>query len=1230
MPEIAILSGNVGYGSLPLHPNISGIPQSDAGSLTGGIGGLPNYGGLPTSGSSAQKALFALTIDLNESASANKLKLSFLLEHQDVSTDTGFTMFDFDNDGVNEICYRDMKALRIIKPVIPYVKNAYVGSGGSAANNHPEVILLTVPCQSRTGYEYPIIADIDNDGSADMIIPGGDTDALFSHVFAISTNGDKFASAWPVWNQYMYDPFKIKPDSLTTPLGPAPDRLKYKFLREIKNSAGDVVKVIPEYQPFNGNMIQASYIDPHLLPKFEPLVYLTDAHIYNSTTSKAPRIRTEGGNTIIELWISNLASARATVTSNMPIAVYKNNTITEGTRIFKKTLSQLLPIAGGTIGGTALGDAFTLAPGEEANVALVLGPTATYSADDVYIVRLGDDSEGASWRFGYNGGERYGTVYPCSDFNEGLGVSSKAFRDCDWCNQVVRAAKYQSLHDLFTIQEFHELSLDVLANDILPVVPSPPDNMIFMDTVKLGSWNIVEQPKAGYLTFNNTAGAGARIIYHHDNRDDPKLDANIDSFVYSLSYYDVGGTNTVVTKNATVYIYIMESSSGGFSTCYDKITDIRLTELPVGVRFDWFNHNLQQVAANGIQYVTKEMQGDSVYYLKPIMTGVTPTFNKYKNLNFPNGKLTVRLATYPAKPTSEMRWTGHANRQWRDPQNWVEVRTINGRKQESPVPYSPSECSDVIIQADVDNFPELTDTAVCNNIALSNRAMLRNPHVLKYASASVELKLKPSERDRFVMWSAPLTDVYSGDYHYRSITGVPQWGDVFMNLFQRSNPQGGAAEINRFTATFPNVDYALPLGMPFNLKVTTTTATRDSILRFPKAENAYTPAGASNPVNIARSANRNKFITHGMNLNQYEMFSLPVRTDISTPGADQRLVQVVNPYLAYLSIDDFLTNNANLLQSGYYIWNGEVGSDMTAVALTNGNRITASSSIVMTNSLAYIPPLQSFFVAKKAAGDALTSVNMSPNWTTTSPASSYTLRAAAMVKSGGVMHIRLTNGNQSAHAALSHTIGSGPMIDKEDMPAVIHTVENQTSLSLYTFASNNEPLAINSSEHFAMIPVSLGLIAKDAGEYRLEFTNLESFGYDVILIDKQAGNKQTDLGKTPEYTFSITKPSGSSIIEINNRFELRLTYTGLGITITASELAPSPSGIQVRSGRGYIQVRSSGDIGSIRIYDPSGRQVYNNPDVNDRRLQIPVSGSGMYIVEATTGGRMETSKIIIK
>jgi hypothetical protein len=1215
LPEVAILSGHYTYGSAAslYHPNVNTLGQ------------IPESG--TSAGAGKAGVIAAFTMDM---AAKGELKLSFIMEHNDGSGNTGFTMFDFDNDGSQEICYRDEQTLRIIKANKAFIPiDEGVGSS----------VLFKTPCISFTGFEYPAIADIDNDNSAEIIVigkNGGSPFDAFGFVYAVGNgSGDKFAPAWPVWNQFMYDPFKVTPDSITTPWGLAVNRLdpKFNFVREIKDESGAVTKTITNYKPFNGTLRQAATIDAQAIPKYEPVAFLTEAYIVSSASSPLkPKITSSGNNHYIELTVGNKPTANGDLTPNTPIAVYRNNTISQA------TLVQTITLANTCAKGTTipLGSNFTISAGQEITIWIPIGSGPVPGSGEavvgnVYIVRLGDDSKtiGSSWtwRFGYNGGDIYGSDYHCPDFAQGIGKASRAFRDCNWCDQAVRAALYQALPDLYVIGEFSSVEAAVLGNDILPSVPLQANpGLSFIDTVRLGQWNIVTPPTAGYLSFNNAKGTGARITYTHDDCAD--LPHGIDSFRYRVTYYDDVQAK-LDSKTATVYVYILKSAAGGFSSCHGSATRIELQAIPEGITFEWY---ASPATANKLQpdstlRITGPMLADSAYWIRPVTAGITAaTASHFQTLDFPRGKLDIRLATYPAKPASAMRWTGHVNSKWRNPGNWVEVRTEGGKAYEAPVDYPPAECSDVIIPSGADNFPELTDTAVCNNIRLANRAMLANPHALKYAGASVEIKLKPSERDRFVMWSAPLMSMYSGDYHYRNPSGAPQWGDAFMNLFQLANPDGGTAEPNRFTATFAKVDHPLPLGVPFNLKVTSTSFTRDSLLRFPRPDNYYRlPGGAT--VALPSRANRDKFITHGVKPDPSTgIFPLPVTGDMSGGGL-QRLVQVVNPYMAYLSVDSFLKYNPNL-QSGYYIWNGEPGASITAASFAQGNRISVSSPIPMQpKELAYVPPLQSFFVAKSAPEAPMASVNMSARWTTTKPVDSYALRSVTSVTSGGTMSIKLSGRSQSACAAMVYNPGTGPSIDREDMPAMAIAAGGSASIAVYAFAFGGEPLAVNNSAHFDIARVQLGLTVNAPGKYRLEFGGLETFGYNVTLIDKQQGYKSVDLQAEPAYAFTVGKSGGQAIV-VNNRFELQFVYTGKGPTMAPTEKPRASSPLHITSGRAFLYVDAGpSTIESVKVYDAAGHCVYANPAANVAKLRIALPATpAVYIVEAVVDGEKRIGK----
>src|SRR5262249_49097568 len=66
---------------------------------------------------------------------------------------TGSAVFDFDGDGAAEVVYNDQSMFRI-----------YDGRTG--------VLDFSRPNSSRTRTEYPVIADVDNDGSAEIVFAG--------------------------------------------------------------------------------------------------------------------------------------------------------------------------------------------------------------------------------------------------------------------------------------------------------------------------------------------------------------------------------------------------------------------------------------------------------------------------------------------------------------------------------------------------------------------------------------------------------------------------------------------------------------------------------------------------------------------------------------------------------------------------------------------------------------------------------------------------------------------------------------------------------------------------------------------------------------------------------------------------------------------------------------------------------------------------------------------------
>lgn len=103
------------------------------------------------------------------------------------SSKTGSSVFDFEGDGAAEVVYADEHTLWIFDGATGLIKLAQEGHA------------------SGTLMEYPLIADVDNDGSTEIIIASNDYN--FSGWTGITVLGDSagtWAPARPIWNQYAY------------------------------------------------------------------------------------------------------------------------------------------------------------------------------------------------------------------------------------------------------------------------------------------------------------------------------------------------------------------------------------------------------------------------------------------------------------------------------------------------------------------------------------------------------------------------------------------------------------------------------------------------------------------------------------------------------------------------------------------------------------------------------------------------------------------------------------------------------------------------------------------------------------------------------------------------------------------------------------------------------------------------------------------------------------------
>ena len=113
----------------------------------------------------------------------------------DLSGAAAGTAFDFLGDGTAEAMYGDEHNLYVF-------------------GDHGQV-LLTMPRTSGTAIEYPVVADIDNDGSAEIVVVSnglGVTGPVSPTVQVIRDKMDRWIQARRIWNQHTYHVTNVRED----------------------------------------------------------------------------------------------------------------------------------------------------------------------------------------------------------------------------------------------------------------------------------------------------------------------------------------------------------------------------------------------------------------------------------------------------------------------------------------------------------------------------------------------------------------------------------------------------------------------------------------------------------------------------------------------------------------------------------------------------------------------------------------------------------------------------------------------------------------------------------------------------------------------------------------------------------------------------------------------------------------------------------------------------------
>ena len=121
------------------------------------------------------------------------------------SASTGATVFDFNGDGTDEVVFSDEDALYVWQ---------IDSSSGLRPFQRVNTVLQDDNHKSWTIHEYPIVADVDGDGKAEILVVNSPRPDFMGEygLYVLGAADDDWVSARPVWNQHAYSITNIEDD----------------------------------------------------------------------------------------------------------------------------------------------------------------------------------------------------------------------------------------------------------------------------------------------------------------------------------------------------------------------------------------------------------------------------------------------------------------------------------------------------------------------------------------------------------------------------------------------------------------------------------------------------------------------------------------------------------------------------------------------------------------------------------------------------------------------------------------------------------------------------------------------------------------------------------------------------------------------------------------------------------------------------------------------------------
>lgn len=478
----------------------------------------------------------------------------------------------------------------------------------------------------------------------------------------------------------------------------------------------------------------------------------------------------------------------------------------------------------------------------------------------------------------------------------------------------------------------------------------------------------------------------------------------------------------------------------------------------------------------------------------------------------------LRAQVHPLKTT----WKRNASdTDWNNWSNWTDG--------------SPWGCTNVVIPAGATRYPDLNAWGsvdkfyggnYCANIHFEPGAAVLNTQYLEYDCAYVEMEVQSG---MYHMISTPLHGMVTGDMFvspempayftplkedtYREMRHNPI---VRQKMYSRavttatSGTNGTVVATADWSRTFNAVAQPYEQAQGIKMMVGNDWGTSYR-LRFPKAYteyNYYTLSGEcvkkeTLPVEARNMNGKFAYEVSGFNPeNAGNSFTFELRND----GKGATYFVAGNPFMSYLDIKTFLTENKQFVQAIRIIDSESVfGEEEGLVRISLGKNGDLSFNVAGEQSNT-IAPLQAFYVE---ALEGYTSDNVNITYTSdmfVQPSASTATRSSrsASVPTAGEMKISAVSGNSVSSCSLIRSAGASDAYNaKEDIVSLIDE-DFMPKVKVYTVADKR---ALDIQKMSNATRVGLGFMVKD-GSQQTEFTlDYGSNWKGWTLVDKQTGKR---------------------------------------------------------------------------------------------------------------------------